>query len=88
MTQMVMVSTLLVHGVQRLALGLEIFQEFLAQTKLYGLLHLNTTFFDPAGGGDPVLFQHLFWLCAYESAVFIYANSGTIVNLFTLFVSL
>jgi cytochrome c oxidase subunit 1 len=37
--------------------------------------NLNTTFFDPAGGGDPVLFQHLFWLCAYESAVFIYANS-------------
>jgi cytochrome c oxidase subunit 1 len=33
--------------------------------------NLNTTFFDPAGGGDPVLFQHLFWLCAYESAVFI-----------------
>jgi len=26
--------------------------------------NFNTTFFDPAGGGDPVLYQHLFWLCA------------------------
>lgn len=26
--------------------------------------NLNTTFFDPAGGGDPILYQHLFWLCA------------------------
>jgi cytochrome c oxidase subunit 1 len=29
--------------------------------------NFNTTFFDPAGGGDPVLYQHLFWLCAQEA---------------------
>jgi|TARA_B110000259_G_scaffold177668_1_gene215098 cytochrome c oxidase subunit 1 len=28
--------------------------------------NFNTSFFDPAGGGDPILFQHLFWLCALE----------------------
>lgn len=26
--------------------------------------NFNTSFFDPAGGGDPVLYEHLFWLCA------------------------
>ena len=31
--------------------------------------NFNTTFFDPAGGGDPVLYQHLFWLCALVSCV-------------------
>ena len=30
--------------------------------------NFNTSFFDPAGGGDPILFQHLFWLCALEVA--------------------
>jgi hypothetical protein len=33
--------------------------------------NFNTTFFDPAGGGDPVLYQHLFWLCDYESCALI-----------------
>jgi cytochrome c oxidase subunit 1 len=34
--------------------------------------NFNTTFFDPAGGGDPVLYQHLFWLCDYESYALYY----------------
>jgi len=35
-----------------------------ALTMLLTDRNFNTTFFDPAGGGDPVLYQHLFWLCA------------------------
>ena len=33
--------------------------------------NFNTSFFDPAGGGDPILFQHLFWLCDYESYILV-----------------